>query len=70
MKLNPTEHTHVHRFVDEKFPGMYLSQIDTEIMKFKMFVRDNPIKPNSPCKGHGLGKHLETFKRIIEWAQK
>ncbi|MCG2615267.1 phage integrase SAM-like domain and Arm DNA-binding domain-containing protein [Terrimonas sp. NA20] len=57
---------YVERFIDEKFAGMYLSQLDTEMMtKFEMFVRDNPIKPNSPCKGNGLGKHLERFKRII-----
>lgn len=60
---------YVQRFIDEKFPGMYLSQINTEIMaKFEMYVRENPLKAHDPCKGNGLGKHLERFKRIIEWA--
>ena len=35
---------------------------------FEHFVRNNPIKAYDRCEGNGLAKHVQRFKRIVNWA--
>ena len=35
---------------------------------FEHFVRNNPIKAHDRCEGNGLAKHVQRFKRIVNWA--
>lgn len=50
---------------------VYLSQIDMEwLTDFEHYVRNNPIKGTKPCLGNGLGKHIQRFKTILNWAVK
>jgi len=63
---------YVNRFlVKELSTGdIFLSQVNMEFMtNFEHFIRDNPAKAHDPCKGNGLGKHVQRFKRIIAWAK-
>lgn len=32
------------------------------------YIRTIPIKDHDPCKGNGIGKHMQRFKRILNWA--
>lgn len=62
---------YVKRFLAIKYPSgdIYLSQLDMELAtNFEHFVRSNPIKAHDPCEGNGLAKHVQRFKRIINWA--
>jgi integrase/recombinase XerD len=58
-------------FVESKFSGgdVFLSQINVQFATdLEHYIRTTPIKNNDPCKGNGLGKHLQRFKRIMNWA--
>jgi integrase len=58
-------------FVESRFAGgdLFLSQVDVQFATdFEHYIRTTPIKQNDPCKGNGLGKHLQRFKRIMNWA--
>jgi integrase/recombinase XerD len=47
---------------------MYLSQLNMQLAtEFEFFVRNNPVKTTDPCIGNGLSKHIQRFKRIINW---
>lgn len=73
---------YVHRFLESKDPisgdykyypskNIYLSQVNNEFLtEFEYYIRNNPVKAHDPCKGNGLGKHIQRFKRIINWAKK
>lgn len=46
-----------------------LSQLNNEFAtNFEHYIRNNPIKEHDPCKGNGVGKHIQRFKRILNWA--
>lgn len=32
------------------------------------YIRSTPIKEHDPCTGNGVAKHVQRFKRIINWA--
>jgi integrase/recombinase XerD len=51
-------------------PGdIYLSQLNMHVAtEFEYFVRNNPVKAFDPCLGNGIAKHVQRFKRIINWA--
>jgi hypothetical protein len=54
-----------------KYPAkdIYLSQLNSEFLtEFEYYIRHNPIKGYDPCLGNGVGKHIQRFKRIINWA--
>ncbi len=47
----------------------YLSQVNTEFLtELEYYIRHNPIKDHDRCEGNGLAKHIQRFKRIINWA--
>lgn len=58
-------------FVESKYPSgdVYLSQVNGQFATdFEHFIRTTPIKDHDPCKGNGVGKHIQRFKRILNWA--
>jgi len=62
---------YVKRFIFSEHPSgdIYLSQLSMELAtNFEYYVRNNPIKAHDRCEGNGLGKHVERFKRIVNWA--
>jgi site-specific recombinase XerD len=63
--------SYVKRFLASSYPGgdIYLSQLSMELAtNFEHFVRNNPIKTYDRCEGNGLAKHVQRFKRIVNWA--
>lgn len=58
-------------FLDNKYPSgdIFLSQVNGQFATdFEHFIRTTPIKEHDPCKGNGVGKHVQRFKRILNWA--
>ena len=58
-------------FLSRQFSSgdIYLSQVNMQVATdFEYFVRNNAIKAHDPCLGNGIGKHIQRFKRIINWA--
>lgn len=63
---------YVKRFLGKEHSDgdIFLSQLNIEfITNLEHYIRDNPIKDHDPCKGNGLAKHIQRFKRIISWAK-
>lgn len=63
---------YVEAFLDSRGSGsdVYLSQINGEFATdFEHYVRTVPLKEHDPCKGNGVGKHIQRFKRILNWAE-
>lgn len=49
---------------------VHLSQVDSQFAtEFEHYIRTNPIKEYDPCKGNGVGKHVQRFKRLLNWAE-
>lgn len=62
---------YVKRFLSTAYPGgdIYLSQLSMELAtNFEHFVRSNPMKAYDRCEGNGLAKHVQRFKRIVNWS--
>ena len=62
---------YVKLFLVSSYPSgdIYLSQLNMELAtNFEHYVRNNPIKDHDPCQGNGLVKHVQRFKRIVNWA--
>jgi integrase/recombinase XerD len=71
---------YVNRFLESKDPvkgvykypakNVYLSQVNSEFLtEFEYYIRHNPVKAHDPCLGNGVGKHIQRFKRIMNWAK-
>ena len=62
---------YVELFLASKYPSddVYLSQVNGQFATdFEHFIRTTPIKDHDPCNGNGVGKHIQRFKRILNWA--
>jgi site-specific recombinase XerD len=62
---------YVKAFLKASYPGgdIYLSQLSMEMAtNFEHFVRNNPMKAYDRCEGNGLAKHVQRFKRMVNWA--
>lgn len=58
-------------FLLQQYPSgdIYLSQINIQFAtEFEYYIRNKPIKAYDPCLGNGIAKHIQRFKRIINWA--
>lgn len=58
-------------FVQKNYAGreVFLKEVDGEFAtNFEHYVRTTPIKKHDPCLGNGVGKHVQRFKRILNWA--
>jgi len=63
---------YVTRYLTRDYPDgdIFLSQLDIEfITRLEDYIRKNPIKAEDPCKGNGVAKNIERFKRMIAWAK-
>lgn len=61
---------YLNLFLASKYASkdVFLSQLSMEfVTEFEYFVRHNPIKDYDPCIGNGVAKHIQRFKRIINW---
>ncbi|MFT4154798.1 site-specific integrase [Parafilimonas sp.] len=59
-------------FLESKYASgdVYLSQVNGQFATdFEHYIRTTPIKDHDPCKGNGVGKHIQRFKRILNWAK-
>ncbi|HRQ49924.1 MAG TPA: site-specific integrase [Agriterribacter sp.] len=62
---------YIELFLHSKYPSgdVYLSQVNGQFATdFEHFIRTTPIKDYDPCKGNGVAKHIQRFKRILNWA--
>lgn len=62
---------YVKLFLANQYPSgdIYLSQLSMQLAtEFEHYIRMNPIKQHDSCLGNGLGKHVQYFKRIVNWA--
>jgi integrase/recombinase XerD len=62
---------YIKLFIARQFPNgdAYLSQLNMLVAtEFEHYVRNNPVKAHDPCLGNGLAKHIQRFKRIMNWA--
>jgi hypothetical protein len=60
-------------FLDYQFASsdVFLSQVDGQFATdFEHYIRTQPIKLHDPCKGNGVGKHIQRFKRIMTWGSR
>ena len=72
MKNYVATEEYLKRFIKHKFKtdDFDLNKIDYEfITEFEHYVRKTPLKEHDPCKGNGVMKHLERFKKMIRWAR-
>ncbi len=52
-----------------KTEDIFLSQIDRQFATdLEYYIKTNPIKKHDKCEGNGLAKHIQRFKRILNWA--
>lgn len=61
---------YIKLFLSDQYPSgdMYLSQLCMQLAtEFEYYVRNKPIKEHDPCLGNGVAKHIQRFKRIINW---
>ena len=61
---------YVHLFVTSQYQSgdIYLSQVNMQLAtEFEHYIRNHPIKEHDPCLGNGLSKHVQRFKRILNW---
>lgn len=46
-----------------------LSKITGEFAtELEYYIRTRPVKDHDPCKGNGVGKHMQRFKRLMNWS--
>ncbi|RPD44007.1 site-specific integrase [Paracnuella aquatica] len=58
------------KFLESKYPSkdVYLAQLNMEFAtEFEHYVRTCPLKEYDPSLGNGVGKHIQRFKRILNW---
>jgi len=58
-------------FVKSNFKAedIFLSQVDKQFATdLEYYIKMNPIKKHDKCEGNGLAKHIQRFKRILNWA--
>lgn len=65
-----TTSEYLKRFLTANYKScdIYLSQLNNEFATlFENYIRNNPIKEEDPCQGNGVAKHIQRFKRILNW---
>lgn len=52
-----------------KVKVVYLNQVDMQfVTDLEYFIRNQPLKDYDPCLGNGVAKHIQRFKRMMNWA--
>ncbi len=48
---------------------VYVKQVDMQFATdLEYYIRNKPLKKHDPCLGNGVAKHIQRFKRIMNWA--
>jgi len=72
MKNYLTTVDYLHVFVAKEFAGSegFLEDLNIQFAtNFEHHIRTCPINPSDPCIGNGVAKHIQRFKRILNWAK-
>lgn len=71
FKNYKTTIAYVKAFAKQQFDGktVYLRQVDMQFATdLEFYIRNQPLKEFDPCLGNGVAKHIQRFKRIMNWA--
>ncbi len=71
FKNYKTTIAYIKAFANAKFGSkdVYLKQVDMQFATdLEFYIRNQPLKDFDPCLGNGVAKHLQRFKRILNWA--
>ena len=71
FKNYKTTIAYVKAFANQQFNGttVYLKQVDMQFATdLEFYIRNQPLKEFDPCLGNGVAKHIQRFKRILNWA--
>ncbi|HEX7690924.1 MAG TPA: tyrosine-type recombinase/integrase, partial [Sediminibacterium sp.] len=71
FKNYKTTIAYVKAFASQHFGGktVYLKQVDMQFATdLEHYIRTQPLKDFDPCLGNGVAKHIQRFKRIMNWA--
>lgn len=71
FKNYKTTAAYIKAFSNEQFKGktVYLKQVDMQFATdLEFFIRNQPLKDYDPCLGNGVAKHIQRFKRMMNWA--
>lgn len=71
FKNYKTTIAYVKAFAKQQFNGttVYLKQVDMQFATdLEFYIRNQPLKEFDPCLGNGVAKHIQRFKRILNWA--
>jgi integrase len=56
---------------EKKSNNYYLADLNFQfITELEYFIRNHPIKDHDPCKGNGVGKHMERFCKMVRLGKK
>jgi len=72
MKNYLTTVDYLHAFLAKEYAGkeVYLEDINIQFATdFEHPIRTCPINPADPCIGNGVAKHIQRFKRMLNWAK-
>ncbi len=71
FKNYKTTVAYIKAFANQQFNNqpVYLKQIDMQFATdLEFYIRNQPLKEFDPCLGNGVAKHIQRFKRIMNWA--
>lgn len=71
FKNYKTTIAYVRAFCQSRYADktVYLKEVDMEFATdLEYYVRNQPLKEHDPCLGNGVAKHIQRFKRIMNWA--
>lgn len=71
FKNYKTTIAYIKAFSNQQFNNqtVYLKQVDMQFATdLEFYIRNQPLKEFDPCLGNGVAKHIQRFKRIMNWA--
>lgn len=71
FKNYKTTITYIKTFAKQQFSGktVYLKQVNMQFAThLEFYIRNQPLKETDPFLGNGVAKHIQRFKRIMNWA--
>jgi integrase len=73
MKNYSATRAYVINFIKDvyKREDHFLSGLDFQLItELENYVRNNPLKTHDPCKGNGVGKHMERVCKVVRFGRK
>lgn len=71
FKNYKTTVAYIKAFANQQYNNqpVYLKQVDMQFATdLEFYIRNQPLKEFDPCLGNGVAKHIQRFKRIMNWA--